>query len=204
MARNREERYQNARGLQTALEEIQAASGKKMTSAGLTQLLAGVSAARKRPSRAPKALPDAQQLPIPSAADDVSAPLPTDPGPPFFGPTAPEPPATFEDTTEKLALPLRPDPPNPTLEQPQSVALDERTIVEQRPEPTEATVSERQISRGDLEQASVPAEPPTRGPLRAVVLAFVIGGCIAAAALGVWLTRRQSPATVPTATTAEP
>jgi serine/threonine-protein kinase len=204
MARNREERYQNARGLQTALEEIQAASGKKMTSAGLTQLVAGVSAARKRPSRAPKALPDAQQLPIPSAADDVSAPLPTDPGPPFFGPTAPEPPATFEDTTEKLALPLRPDPPNPTLEQPQSVALDERTIVEQRPEPTGSTVSERQISRGDLEQASVPAEPPTRGPLRAVVLAFVIGGCIAAAALGVWLTRRQPPATVPTATTAEP
>ena len=114
MARNREERYQDARSLEVALEEIQAASGKKMTSAGLTQLVAGVSTTRKRPSRAPK--PPPQSLPIPDAppvarppgtpsipptatadlvrdsGDDQAASEPgahqaTDPGPPFFGPT---------------------------------------------------------------------------------------------------------------------
>jgi serine/threonine-protein kinase len=202
MARNREERYQDARSLQVALEEVQAASGKKMTSAGLTQLVAGVSSARKRPSRAPKAplvplsIPGAPPLASFNEALDEAPAEPgghqaTDPGPPFFDPTpspeAPDPLAPArEDTTEKISLPLKPPAARAFVEEPTIIVA---APPEAPPEAPPAAVAERPVAREELTQ-EVSALPWSDQPRwKAVAVAFAIGG-LAAAALAFWLARR--------------
>ncbi len=250
MARNREERYQDARSLQTALEEVQAASGKKMTSAGLTQLVAGVSTSRKarlgskavpgsplpadrgavvlgrspalveqlNPADIPGVAPSrsfaAESVPGGAAGEESSSPMPTDPGPPFFGPTPAPTGLPPDDTTERLTVPAKleadaePEKVSPS-EEPTLIDAHVPTPPPAPPkaaappsEPAPRTVSERHPGREP--STKVPGEravPAVRRGWRGVAVAFGIGGGLAAAALAIWLVRQRRPATPATPAT---
>jgi serine/threonine protein kinase len=110
MARNRDERYPDARSLQTDLERLVSAAGKRLSSAELAELVTGVSRARKAllppdstPS-GPKGVPGFSPSGVHSHA--AVGPQLTTPAGPLPPPAAP--PATEVPGTEMLTAVSRP------------------------------------------------------------------------------------------------